>query len=171
MTNEAAQLSSEQRRPLSPLTTSHSDSPKGANGAVCYMSRYLLQMETAFARFAWQGKTRRRGKRPGAASPTPALFSGMPGNIFERVGPWAAQSEGKSFRGHLKFARGLGFALQLPLCVVLLREDVRPSFLRCISGSEALRRIFRAAENQKGSASEKCPSQSRAIVVLNCRVR
>lgn len=55
MTNEAAQLSSRQRRPLSPLTTSHSDSRKGANRAVCYTSKYLLQMETALARLAWRG--------------------------------------------------------------------------------------------------------------------
>lgn len=85
MTNEAAQLSPGQRRSLSPLTTSHSDSRKGANRAVCYTSRYLLQMETAFARFAWQGKTRTRSERPGASAAS-LLSSGMPGNILERVG-------------------------------------------------------------------------------------
>lgn len=150
MTNEAAQLSLGQRRPLSPLTTSHSDSRKGANGAVCYTSRYLLQMETAFARFAWQGKTRTRSERPGASAGSLLWHA----RKYFRKG-WTAQSEGKSFRGDLKFARGLGFALQSPLCVVLLGEDVPPSFLRCISGSGALRRIFQAAGHQKGSASSR----------------
>lgn len=97
MTNEAAQLSPRQRRPLSPLTTSHSDSRKGANRAVCYTSKYLLQMETALARFAWPGKTKTQAK--GHSASTAFLFWQARKYFRKTRRGLATQSEAKSFRG------------------------------------------------------------------------
>lgn len=152
MTNEAAQLSPRQRRPLSPLTTSHSDSPKGANSAVCYTSKYLLQMETALARLAGQWKVE---KQPRGHLANTASFSGRPGNIWEnRWEAWPHNLRQDLSEGS-KFAKDLGFTLQQPLCARPLGEDGPQSFLKCVSGSEALRRIFEASGYQKGSAPNR----------------
>lgn len=97
MTNEAAQLSPRQRRPLSPLTTSHSDSRKGANRAVCYTPKYLLQMETALARFAWQGKTK---TQPRGRLANTGLPHWQARKYFRKTRRGlTTQSEAKSFRG------------------------------------------------------------------------
>lgn len=133
------------------------------------------------------GRGRRRRNRGGHLANTGLLFWQARKYFRKTRRGLATQSEAKTSKRALKFARGLGFTLQLPLCTVTpWGKMCPPNFLRCVSGSETLRRIFQATGYQEGSATirrwllfflglRSCPavspSQSQAIVVLKSRVR
>ena len=152
MTNEFAQLSGRQRRPL-PWQPHKVTCSEGQRGCLSHAKLPVTNETRLSPLTSTEKRSEMEWKIPCVqideivlcALPTRPSFPGKPRHIWnwerQRL---AVQSAGEPFRKALKFSRGLGAALQKPLCVSPLRKTCIefPEIFISIYISKALEILF-----------------------------